>query len=93
MKRSRLARSWQTFMWDFLIPLNESDMIECSDVRWQTSVHTENLTVYQGRNGQHVKHPAAVSPGVGVPVFVLALVVKAVHLQSVEPHIAGVNFN
>ena len=67
-------------MWNFLVSVDETDMVEGSDVRRQTAVDAKDLSVNESGNGQKVEHTTAVLPRVGVAVFCLALVVKPVHL-------------
>jgi hypothetical protein len=68
-------------MRDLLVPLDEPDVIEGSDLRREASVDAQHLTVYEGGHRQHVEDAAAVAPGVGVAVLVLAFVVEPVHLK------------
>ena len=65
-----------------MIAFDESNVIECPNVWREASVNAKDLTVDKGGDGQHVEHPTTVAPRVSIPVLVLALVVKAVHLTS-----------
>ena len=69
-----------TFVWNFLVSVDETDVVEGSDVWRESAVDAEYLAVDEGRDGQQVEHPAAVLPRVGVTILGLALVVKTVHL-------------
>ena len=71
-----------TFMRNFLIPLNQPDMIKRSDFRRETAVDTEDLVVDESCHREHVEDSTTVAPGVGVAVLVLTLVVKAINLEN-----------
>lgn len=45
-------------------------------------MHAEDLTVDDGGDGEVVEDTAAVLPGVGIAILLLALVVKAVDLRN-----------
>ena len=67
-----------------MVSVDETDMVECPDVWRQSAVDAEDLSVYEGGDGQQVEHAAAVLPRVGVAVLGLALVVKPVHLGDLS---------
>ena len=61
-------------MRDFLISVNQSDMVESGDIGREAAVDAEHLLVDERGHCEVVEHPAAVPPRVGVPVLVLAFV-------------------
>jgi hypothetical protein len=71
-------------MGNFLIAFDESNVIECANVRRETSVNAKDLTIDECGDSQHVEHPTAVTPRVCIPVLVLALVVKPVNLLDIK---------
>ena len=64
----RWKRCVLTFVWYFLVPVNKTYVVKCSDVRWETSVNAKYLSVDESCYGQKIEHPATVLPRVGVPV-------------------------
>lgn len=71
-----------SFVRNFLIPLDKSNLIQCSNIWGQSPVDTKNRLVNECGDREEVEYPAAVSPRVTVSVLVLALVVEAVNLRD-----------
>lgn len=65
-----------------LIAFDESNLIESLDLGRETTVHTQNRVVDDGRYGQIVEKFAARLPRIGITVLVHAFVVEAVHLRN-----------
>ena len=82
-----------TFMWNFLVPLDQPDVIKRPDFRRESAVDAEDLVVDESCHGEHVEDSAAVAPGVGVAVLVLALVVETVNLASEKKHVPFFSLN
>lgn len=71
----------RSLLWDFLVAIEQLDLVAGVDLRRKTAVHAENLVVDQRRNRHQVEQLAAALPRLRVAVLVEALVVEAVHLQ------------
>jgi len=69
---------------DLLVPLDRSNLVQRLDVRRKAAVNAEDLIVYDGGNGEKVEDFAAMTPRIGVAIFVLTLVVKAVNLRDLS---------
>lgn len=67
-------------MRNLLSASHDADLIECSDLRRQPTVDTEDFAVDNGCKSEEVKDLTAGLPDAGVAVFGLAFFVKAVHL-------------
>ena len=69
-------------MRNFLIPLDQPDVIKRSNFRREAAVDAEDLVVDEGCHREHVEDSAAVAPGAGVAVFVLTLIIETIHLEN-----------
>lgn len=65
-------------MGNFYFSVNCSDLINGLNLRTQSSVNTECLSINHGSNGKVVKNIGAVFPGVGVSIFSINLIVEAI---------------
>ena len=67
-------------MRDLLFPVYHPDLINSLDGGREPTVHTEDLVVYHGREGQVIEDLGAVVPHVDGPVLPETLVVEPVNL-------------
>ena len=67
---------------DLLVPLNQPDLVEGPDVRREPAVDTEDLAVYESRDGEEVEDFATIFPDVAIAVLGLTLVVETVNLKQ-----------
>lgn len=70
----------RTLVRDLLGASDDADLVEGADFRAQAAVHAEDFTVNDGGEDEEVEDLAAGFPDGGVAVFLLALLVEAVHL-------------
>ena len=71
-----------TLVWNLLVPLDEPDLVQGPDVRRQSSMDTENLTVNEGGHCEHVEHFTTISPHVAVTILILTFIVETINLQK-----------
>lgn len=76
----KIAKS--TLVRDLLSPGNNSDLINGSDFGAETTVDTENLSIYDSRQDQKVEDLATCFPHRRIAVFLLAFFVKAIYLSN-----------
>lgn len=68
----------------FLRTGNDTDLIQCPNVWTQSTMDAKHSAVNDGGKVEVVKDLAAALPDVGIAVFALALVVKAVYLGDLS---------
>ena len=51
-----------TFMWNFLVPLDQPDVIQRPDFRRGSAVDAKDLVINESCHGEHVEDSAAVAP-------------------------------
>lgn len=69
-------------MRDLLRAGDDADLVERADFRAEAAVHAQHFAVDDGREREEVEDLAARLPHRGVAVFLLALLVEAVHLRD-----------
>ena len=65
-------------------PFEEADLVECLDVRRESTVDAEDFSLNNGANAQIVEHLGAIFLRVGVSVLADGLVVEAVHRRDLS---------
>lgn len=63
---------------DLLASLDSSDLVDCLNIRGETSMDTEHLTLDEGGNAEVVEHLSAVLPRVRVTVLSDDLVIESI---------------
>jgi hypothetical protein len=70
----------RTLMGDFLGSRNDTNLVNCTNLRAQTAVNAEDFTIHNGSENKEVKDLAAGLPNRCVAVLLLALFVEAIDL-------------
>lgn len=73
-----------SFVRDFLVPLDGSNLVQSLDVWGETSVDTQDLFIQQSGNCQHIKHLCAIAPGICVSILGLTLIIKSINLGNLS---------
>jgi hypothetical protein len=71
-------------MWNFLVPVNGSNLIQRPDIRAETTVHTKDLFVNERRQTKTIKALDTMSPHTGVAVLAQTLIIKSVDLGDLS---------
>ena len=64
--------------------IDSSNLVDCFDLRAETSMDTEGFSVNDGTNRQIVKYFSAVLPGIWVSVFSVDFVIKAINCRNLS---------
>ena len=79
-----VMKFYVTFVWNFLISVDESNMVQSPNVRRQSTMNTKYLFVNQCSNCKKVKDPATVAPSISIAVFRQTFVVKPIDLRNLS---------
>lgn len=71
-----------SLMRDLLGPGNDADLVDCSNLGTETTVHTEDGTVDDGGQDQKVEHLTTGLPDRRVAILCLAFLVKSINLRD-----------
>lgn len=73
-----------TFVGNFLCSCYDADLVQCADLRRQTSVYAENLAIDDSCEGEEVEDLTACLPDRCVAILGLALFVETVDLGDLS---------
>ena len=59
-------------------------MVDSSDPWWEPSMHTENTSLYDGRNRKVVKNLSKVVPHIMIAIFFIDLIIEPI-IQADRP--------
>ena len=78
-----------TFVRDFNLPIDGSDLVDGFDLRTETTVNTESFSVDDGSERKVVEDFCAVFPGIGVAILSVDFIVKTID----GGNLSELNFN
>ena len=69
----------RTLIGNLLLAIQQAHLVDSRQVRRQSSVHTQDVPVDNGSEGQEVKGLIKIFPAVGVAVLLVDLIEEAIH--------------
>lgn len=82
-----------TFVWNLLSASHNADLINGANLRTQTAMNAKYLAVDDSCQNQEVENVTAGFPHRGIPIFRLALFIKAVNLSDLSGLVIASNQN
>jgi len=73
-----------TFVWDLLSACNHSDLVNSSDLRTESTMNTQDLSIHDSGKYKEVKNLAAGFPDRSIAIFCLTLLIEAVNLSDLS---------
>lgn len=66
-------------MRNFYLTVNSSDLINCFDLRGETTVHTKDFAIDNSPDGEIIEHLSAVLPRVRVAILTIYFIVETIN--------------